>query len=314
MAHVTFAVVRARAENYSNELVRLRARLASQQREIGLLLEELRIKDARMERIDPQRRPHYPPTERLAILELRAARGWSLGETARRFLVTPLTITHWMQRLDDEGPDALVQVPEPVNRFPELVAYLVRKLKALCPRMGTRRIAAVLARACLHMGSTTVRRMLKPPAKRPKRTPRAVSPRVITAKRRNHVWHVDLTAVPTIGGFWISWFRFGLPQRWPFCWWAAVIADHFSRRALGKAVFKKEPSEADVEKFLNRTIRKVGARPDHLISDHVSTNVEKWSRMNAEKLTTPRSGRGAAFRSSPPFLSSADQAGLTVGV
>ena len=45
----------------------------------------------------------------------------------------------------------------------------------------------------------------------------------------------------------------------------------------------------------------------------VSTNVEKWSRMNAEKLTTPRSGRGAAFESAPPFLSSSDQAGLTVG-
>jgi len=148
------------------------------------------------------------------------------------------------------------------------VAYLVRKLKALCPRMGTRRIAAVLGRACLHMGSTTVRRMLKPPAKRPKRTARVASPRVVTARRRHHVWHVDLTAVPTLGGFWISWFRFGLPQRWPFCWWLAVVADHFSRRALGKATFKTEPSEADVETFLNRTIREVGARPDHLISDH----------------------------------------------
>jgi transposase len=46
----------------------------------------------------------------------------------------------------------------------------------------------------------------------------------------------------------------------------------------------------------------------------LSTNVEKWSRVNAEKLTTPRSGRGAALGAAPPFLSSADQAGLTVGV
>lgn len=125
MAHVAFAIARTRAENHSDEVIRLRARVGSQGREIGLLFEELRIKDARMERIDPQRRPHYPPTERLAILELRAARGWSQEETARRFQITPLTIHNWMQRLDDDGPDALVQVPEPVNRFPELVAYLV---------------------------------------------------------------------------------------------------------------------------------------------------------------------------------------------
>jgi hypothetical protein len=45
--------------------------------ELALLREELRIKDARMERVPPRHRPHYPAVERLAILELRAARGWS---------------------------------------------------------------------------------------------------------------------------------------------------------------------------------------------------------------------------------------------
>jgi hypothetical protein len=34
--------------------------------------EEIRIKDARMAAIEPGRRPHYPPPERLAILALRA--------------------------------------------------------------------------------------------------------------------------------------------------------------------------------------------------------------------------------------------------
>jgi len=42
--------------------------------EVALLREKMRIKDARMLRIPAQRRPHYPPIERLAILELRAAR------------------------------------------------------------------------------------------------------------------------------------------------------------------------------------------------------------------------------------------------
>src|SRR5262249_3941262 len=150
--------------------------------------EELRIKDSRMVRIPPQRRPRYPPVERLAIVELRAARGWSLAQTARHLLVTPLTIISWTARLDDEGPDALVQVREPVNRFPDFVGYLVRRLKALCPSMGTRRIARVLARAGLHLGSTTVRRMLTPS---PKSKPAGSLPsgsRAVTAKRPNHVW------------------------------------------------------------------------------------------------------------------------------
>ena len=151
MAHTAFSTACGRVEHRFDELVRLRADNDRLHQEISLLLEELRIKNARMEKLTPQRRPHYPAVERLAILELRAARGWSLAQTARRMLVTPLTVVSWMHRLDDEGPDALVQVPEPVNRFPDFVGYLIRRLKALCPRMGSRRIARVLARASLHI-------------------------------------------------------------------------------------------------------------------------------------------------------------------
>jgi predicted RNA polymerase sigma factor len=86
--------------------------------EVGLLREEIRIKDARMAQIDPRRRPHYPPTERMAVLELKAARGWSLEQTAKAFLLTAATISTWLGRLDEQGPDALVQLPRPVNRFP----------------------------------------------------------------------------------------------------------------------------------------------------------------------------------------------------
>jgi len=60
--------------------------------ELALLREELRIKDARMERVPPHRRPHYPAVERLAILELRAARGWSAAQTAAWFFVTEATV------------------------------------------------------------------------------------------------------------------------------------------------------------------------------------------------------------------------------
>ncbi len=61
---------------------------------MALLTEEIRIKDARMKRIASQRRPHYVPTERMSILELRAARAWSTQQTADAFLVTPATIAY----------------------------------------------------------------------------------------------------------------------------------------------------------------------------------------------------------------------------
>ena len=282
MANVAFNVARSQAENHVNARVRLQAQLDQRDREISLLREEVRIKDARMERVPAQRRPHYPPIERLAILELRAARGWSQAETARRLLVTPLTVASWTQRLDDEGPDALVQVREPVNRFPELVSYLVRRLRALCPRMGTRRIARVLARAGLHLGATTVRRMLKPVPKPTPKSDRPSKPRAVTANSPNHVWHLDLTTVPTIGGFWISWLPFALPQRWPFCWWVAVVVDHFSRRAMGAAHFKKEPTAREVTSFLGRTYRQVKRWPAHLITDHgpqfTADEFDTWCR------------------------------------
>jgi hypothetical protein len=50
--------------------------------EIRLLREEMRLKEALMSRIPAHRRPYYQPVERLAILELRAARAWSLEQTA----------------------------------------------------------------------------------------------------------------------------------------------------------------------------------------------------------------------------------------
>ena len=56
----------------ANCRVRLKAELDRANQDIALLREEVRIKDARMARIDPHRRPHYPPVEWLAVLQLRA--------------------------------------------------------------------------------------------------------------------------------------------------------------------------------------------------------------------------------------------------
>jgi predicted ATPase len=104
-----------------NARVRLQAALDRAHQEIALLREALRIKDARMAQIAPLRRPHDPPAERMAILELRAARGWSLEETADAFQLTAPTIASWMQRIDEAGADAWVQIRVPVNKFPDFL-------------------------------------------------------------------------------------------------------------------------------------------------------------------------------------------------
>ncbi len=75
LSHYTFTVLLAKAALSRNHQVRLQAQIDRRNHEVALLQEELRIKDARMERVPPHRRPHYAPLERMAILELRAARG-----------------------------------------------------------------------------------------------------------------------------------------------------------------------------------------------------------------------------------------------
>jgi transposase InsO family protein len=66
---------------------------------------------------------------------------------------------------------------------------------------------------------------------------------------------VDLTTVPTASGLWTSWGPFALPQVWPFCWWLAVIVDHCSRRVMGFAIFRCQPTSAAVRGFLGRLFR-----------------------------------------------------------
>ena len=93
---------------------------------------------------------------------------------------------------------------------------------------------------------------------------------------------MDLTTVPTAGGFWVPWVPWALPQRWPFCWWVGVIVDHFSRRIMGVGVFTQNPTSGAVRQMLGRAIRQAGTAPDHLITDQgtqfTDENFRKWCR------------------------------------
>lgn len=75
MAQFAMAYTRGWAANCPSIQVRLKAQIDRLTQELNLRQEEIRIKDTRMKSIEPQRRPYYKPTQRMAILELRAARG-----------------------------------------------------------------------------------------------------------------------------------------------------------------------------------------------------------------------------------------------
>ena len=115
LAHYAIVYARAWAADSINARVRLAAENNRLYEACALLREEIRIKDTRIAQIAPQRRPHYGPYERMAILELRAARGWSAKQTADTFLVTPATIASWMKRIDEKDSNALLQLREPVK-------------------------------------------------------------------------------------------------------------------------------------------------------------------------------------------------------
>ena len=159
----------------------------------------------------------------MAILALKAARGWNIDQTVQAFLIGPTTITRWLERIDEQGSDALVQLRQPVNRFPDFVRETVKQLKTLLPLMGKVRTAQVLARGGLHLAPSTVERILKEPPASPAPTDEAADAlagappepstsepepsqpkgRRVRAKYPHHVWNIDLTLVPTGAGLWV---------------------------------------------------------------------------------------------------------------
>jgi transposase InsO family protein len=316
LAHLALIRTRSWAANSPLERVRLKAENELLRTEVALLKEELRIKDERMRLLDAGDRPRYPPHERLAILAVRAARGWSAARTARAFLVTPPTIASWMQRGDDEGERALVRPRAPLNKVPDFVAVVVQQLRAVCPLLGKVRIAQILGRAGLSLSASSVGRALnKPPVKplppptppparaggkpgvsqhdgrdgpgdEPGERPR----RVVTARYPHHLWHVDLTVMPTLFGFWVPWLPYALTQTWPFGVWLVLVLDHFSRSVVAHGTFEGQPSAAQVCEVLTRAARNARRAPRHMVSDQgpqFQSEYRLWCRAHGVK---PRFG------------------------
>ena len=286
---------------YTAQVTRLTDQLAHRD-------EELRILRTRLGRIPAPQRPHYAPVERLAILTLRAATGWTLAETSRRFLVTPKTLSGWVRRLDEQGADALLQLPTPVNRYPDYLAVIVQQLRATVPHLGKAGMADTLARAGLHLAKSTVGRLLtrpvsKAPQPRPAKSadgagehaamtaadadrpapapggdrdaaeslqpdePTQTKARTVTARYPHHLWHIDLTLLPTVPGYSTPWQPGSLPQCWPVCFWLVVVLDHFSRSVVAWKLCYQQPSAQALCQLLDQARDAVGCAPKHIVSD-----------------------------------------------
>lgn len=254
-------------------------RCARLESELALLRTERNIHHTRLGKINANNRPHLTPEHRVHALELMAARGWSLSRAAEHLLVTRQTLADWL-RVSNGGKNwpALLALGSPVNRFPDLVAYMVQRLKASFPLLGKERIASTLSRAGVAISASTVGRMVKrPPVPAPPAgetgassaidVPRLQSPRSVTSKRPGHVWNIDITIVPTMAGLWVPWFPFNVAPSWPFCWHVAVVYDHFARYPIERRVFRTNPTADDIVELLDSAARTAGRPPKHLISD-----------------------------------------------
>ena len=271
-----FNIIRMRGEvdyDYRRE-VRQKAELDKVKNELALDKDLIRILRSRFERVPPKKRPYYTPVERMMILNHKAARGWNLKQTAEACMVDEQTVSSWDRRLDENGANALVQIKEPVNKYPDLLKYGMQQLKALIPLMGKKKIAEHFIRAGMELSASTVGRALKHavpdkpfmPDHEPDVNPKEEM-KVVTSRHPDHTWMIDLSVVPTHFGMWTKWTPQSLLQFWPFCWWVAVVIDHFSRRVMGILVFKHPPDAEDITNLLDNLIANIGKNPKYIISD-----------------------------------------------
>ena len=278
MAHTAMVRTRSWCADSPLERVRLRAKVERLEFELENQREINRIITARLKRVDPHKRPRYKPNERLSILERRRINAWSKAQTARTYLVTDDTITYWESAVDaGEGSSLFSLTPSgPVNKYPDYVAHIVQRLKVTCPHLGKKKIVQFLARAALNLSETTVGRMLrKPVSPPPGHEPTTPDPdgdkpkpeQRIVAKKPDSIWHVDFTQVPIEGGMWRDAIPASKSQVFPHTWWVAVAEDHFSRQAVGFALFPKQPTAEETTAFLDRIIRERGKAPKYMISD-----------------------------------------------
>ena len=290
LARTVFTLVVGDAGGHESEC----PRCAQLEVEVAVLREECELLRSRFGRMSPEKRPHFTRVERLRALKLVAARGWNRVQAGAALLVTPATISRWLGWADADSPN--LEHEPPINKYPDVVTAVLHDLKAMFPHFGKRRLAQMLARVGLHLAETTIARRLREPTPKPSApvtgaTAAASSTdiaradtitKTVVARYPNHVWGCDISVVPTFLGFWVPWFPFSIAPSWPFCFHVVAVIDFFSRKAMGTAAFKQNPSAADIALVLDHAVARAGQAPRHFVSDKGS---QFWSAVTKKAST-----------------------------
>ena len=158
-------LARARLASAASPIVRLLVQRDQAVSEADLLRREVDVFRAQRGGVPPHRRPDYRPEQRLAILQLRRLRGWSIKKTAEHFVVHRNTIRAWIRAAEGKGRPSLLAGALVWNRIDEAVRWAVHELRRLCPEpeFGTRSIARQVLRASIQISRSTVQRVLREP-------------------------------------------------------------------------------------------------------------------------------------------------------
>jgi transposase InsO family protein len=285
-----YQLARTRLASAGSPVLRLVVERDHAVTELELLRREIVILRASRAHMPPQRRPEYPPEQRLAILQLRQLRGWNIAETAERFVLHTNTIRSWIKAVQGTGNMQLLQNAMPWNRISDALRWTTQEIRRLCPEpeFGTRTIARHLVRAGIAVSRSTVQRVLreKPacsprPQKPPMEKPADCEPdHLLKPLKCNDVWHMDLTHVR------ILWFSFTL----------AAILDGFSRKLLAFKVCARTPHTRDMTRLVNMTAKACGS-PRFVITDHGTQFGKQFKKNLADQGITQIRGRVRA-----PFL------------
>ena len=201
-----YQLARARLASTASPILRLLVQRDQSGSEGDLLRREVEIFRAQRESLPAHRRPDYRPEQRLAILQLRRLRGWSIRKTAKHFVLHRNTICAWIRAAEGKGHPGLLNGAVVWNRIDDAVRWAVHELRRLCPEpeFGTRSIARQVFRASIQISRSTVQRVLREPKPvRPAQHSRPVMAKPLGKKPYhllrpewiNRVWHLDLLSL-----------------------------------------------------------------------------------------------------------------------
>jgi hypothetical protein len=256
---IVYLTARSRAASAKSKIIRILSQRDSYRWRLQLLRRENALLRRRLESIPPQKRPHYAPEDRFAILQLMWLRNWSIKLTAKRLVLHPNTLCEWLRAFHGKRDPGLFFGAAPFNKISERVRWLVREIRRLCPEkeFGTRTIAMMIIRAGVQLSRSTVLRILRETntrRPRPSEAPRnpVASYHILRPEAINRTWHLDMTTLEFAG-----------IQRF----YVAAIIDGFSRKLLALRVFSDAPNTSSLFTLFRSTVQRYGA-PRFLVTDH----------------------------------------------